>query len=462
MEGLSLGEEFHNPLGAVWPRARQSFCKTASTCAPILSAAHFRPMRSTSSEPSASTQAWFALAILSGLNMFNYLDRYVMSAVLTPMQKELNLSDGDAGWAASAFMLGYFLTAPIFGYLGDRYPRKYLMLGGVLIWSFATAGSGLAHGFGQLFAIRMVVGVGEACFVTICPSWISDVFAATRRNTALSLFYVAIPFGSAVGFTIGGWFAGHGDWRGAFIYAGLPGVLLALSLLLLKEPRRGQADGIDSTEAVPATKITEVAGLFLNRRYNLLVWGYAAQTFSIGAFGVWGPTFLHRIHGLSLESASTIFGAMLAGAGLLATLLGGFGANVLRRRTPAGYVWVMALSMVVATPVCFFALMTGSATLSLVGLGMSMFLLFLPTGPVVSELYEIVPIHLRASSMALSIFITHLFGDFGSPTVVGHLSSYYGDDIQKGVLILPAMLLIGALLWCVLIRFTSEPHGVEV
>jgi MFS family permease len=387
--------------------------------------------------------AWSTLAILSALNLLNYLDRYVMSSVLTPMQKELGLSDGAAGWTASAFMLGYFITAPIFGYLGDRYPRKYLMLAGVLVWSLATAGSGLAQNFGQLF-----------------PSWISDVFAATRRNTALTLFYVAIPFGSAIGFTIGGQFAQHGDWRGAFIYAGLPGVLLALSLLLLQEPRRGQADDIDVREIIPGAPVREVAGLFLNRRYNLLVWGYAAQTFSIGAFGVWGPTFLHRIHGMSLGSASTIFGVMLAGAGLLATLIGGFSANALRRRNPAGYVWIMAGSMIVATPVCFFALMTANATLSLIGLGLSMFFLFLPTGPVVSELYEIVPIHLRASAMALSIFVIHLFGDFGSPTVVGHLSTFL-NDLQKAVLILPAMLLIGAALWAVLIRFTTEPLQVE-
>ena len=411
-----------------------------------------------SSLPSGAAAAWFTLAILSGLNMLNYLDRYVMSAVLTPMQKELRLTDGDAGWAASAFMLGYFVTAPLFGYLGDSFPRKYLMLGGVLIWSLATAGSGLAHSFAQLFAIRMVVGVGEACFVTMGPSWISDVFAATRRNTALTLFYVAIPFGSAIGFTIGGWFAQQGDWRGAFIYAGLPGVLLALTLLLVPEPRRGQSDGIAGA-VVPAARIGEVAGLFVNRRYNLLVWGYAAQTFSLGAFGYWGPTFLHRIHGLSLESSGTIFGAMLAGIGLIATLLGGYLANILRRRTPAGYVWLMAASLIAATPVCFFALMIGDATLSLIGLGASMFFLFLPTGPIASEIFEIVPVHLRASAMALCIFITHLFGDFGSPSAVGNLSTLTGD-LQKAVLILPAVLLIGAVLWSILILFTREPVKV--
>jgi sugar phosphate permease len=305
----------------------------------------------------------------------------------------------------------------------------------------------------------MVVGAGEACFVTMSPSWISDCFASTRRNTALTLFYVAIPFGSAIGFTIGGWFAQHGDWRGAFIYAGLPGVLLALSLLFLREPARGEADGV-SSEAVPAPRVGEVARLLVNRRYALLIWGYTAQTFAIGAFGIWGPTFLHRIHGMGLESSATVFGAMLAGAGLVATLLGGMLANVLRRRTPAGYVWVMALSLVIAVPLCFFALMVGDKTLSLAGLGASMFFLFLPTGPISSEMFEIVPVHLRASAMAMCTFVIHLFGDFGSPSIVGHLSTSW-DSLQKAVLILPGVLALGAVLWGTLIVFTRAPLKVE-
>jgi MFS family permease len=410
---------------------------------------------------SYATSAWIALAILSGLNMLNYLDRYVMSAVLTPLQKDLGLDDAYGGWAASAFMLGYFITAPIFGYLGDRFPRKYLMLGGVLVWSLATAASGLAHHFSQLFAIRIFVGIGEACFVTMGPSWISDVFTATRRNTALTLFYVAVPVGSAIGFTIGGWFAKHGDWRHAFIYAGLPGVLLALTLLLLREPARGESDaGHLEGKAVPHATVGEVAGLMLNGRYSLLVFGYAAQTFSIGAFGVWGPAFLHRIHELPLDRASSLFGEILAGTGLAATLLGGFIANRLRQRMSSGYVWVMALSMIIATPVCFFALTVGNATLSLVGLGVSMFFLFLPTGPIASQMFEIVPVHLRASAMAMCTFIIHLFGDLGSPAVVGYISDA-AKSLRTGVLILPVVLVVGAVLWSVLIYFTREPLKIE-
>jgi MFS family permease len=398
------------------------------------------------------------LAILSGFNMLNYLDRYVMAGVLTPLQRDLRLGDADAGWAASAFMLGYFLSAPMFGYLGDRFPRKYLMLAGVMAWSAATAASGLAQSFAELFSIRIFVGIGEAAFVTMGPSWIADLFSPARRNTALTLFYVAIPFGSAIGFTLGGWFAERGDWRHAFFYAGLPGVLLALTLLFLREPRRGEADG--NIQSSPKTTVTDFIGLFRNRRYQLLVWGYTAQTFSIGAFGLWGPAFLHRVHGLPVGEASTLFGVMLAGSGLFATLLGGLTATRLHRRSPAGYVLVMAFSIVGAIPICFFALTIGSATLSLLGLGLSMFLLFLPTGPVTSEIMEIVPIHLRATAVALCTFVMHLFGDWGSPTIVGYVSDWSGS-LQKGVLILPFVLMIGAVFWCLLLRFTREPIPVE-
>jgi MFS family permease len=436
------------PLVTIWIAPAKSLTQT------------LRFMRTPSSiSESTTSAAWIALALLSGLNLLNYLDRYVMSAVLTPLQAELHLDDDQGGHLASAFMLGYFISAPLFGYLGDRFARKYLMLAGVLVWSLATFSSGLAHDYLQLLAIRACVGVGEACFVTIGPSWISDVFASTRRNTALTIFYVTTSVGSAIGFTIGGWFAGRGEWREAFLWVGAPGIALALTLLLLREPQRGEADGIH-LKAAPRTTVWEVFGLLLNRRYNLLVWGYAAQTFAIGGFGFWGPTFLHRIHDLSLGEASTIFGIMLAGSGLVATLLGGVLGNALRKRTPAGYVWVMAGSMLAALPVCFFALMVGNLTLSLIGLAASMFFLFLPVGPIATEIFEIVPVHLRASAMALCVFIIHLFGDFASPTMVGKVSDLT-KSLQNGVLILPAMLTIGAILWCTLIPYTSRPHEVE-
>src|SRR5436309_423876 len=133
------------------------------------------------------------LFILTGLNLFNYLDRFILPAVLVPLKGELHIGDGQTGQINSAFMLGYFVTAPFFGYLGDRISRKWLIALGIFIWSAGTVLSGFAAGLGSLLLFRMLVGVGEASYATISPGLISDAYEPARRNNALTIFYVAIP-----------------------------------------------------------------------------------------------------------------------------------------------------------------------------------------------------------------------------------------------------------------------------
>src|ERR1041384_2414364 len=182
------------------------------------------------------------LAVLTGLNLFNYLDRFVVSAVLSPIQSEFKLSDDQLGTLNTAFMIGYFVTSPFFGYLGDRVPRKWLIALGIFVWSLGTVLTGFASGFVMLLMFRVLVGLGEASYATISPSLLSDTFGPARRNNALTIFYVAIPVGSALGYILGGQVSSHWGWRHAFIWAGVPGLLLALILLPFREPRRGQAE----------------------------------------------------------------------------------------------------------------------------------------------------------------------------------------------------------------------------
>src|SRR5437899_7318719 len=120
--------------------------------------------------------AW-VLAILTGLNLFNYLDRFVLSAVLTPLQKDLGINDGQAGRLVTAFMIGYFVTSPVFGWLGDRCARKWLIAGGIFIWSLGTILTGFAATFVVLIGFRALVGVGEASYATLSPSLIADCYA---------------------------------------------------------------------------------------------------------------------------------------------------------------------------------------------------------------------------------------------------------------------------------------------
>src|SRR5579872_6163103 len=204
--------------------------------------------------------AW-TLAILTGLNLFNYIDRAVLNAVRTPMAADFHVSYGDSGMAFTAFMIGYFLTSPIFGYLGDWASRKWLIAAGIFVWSLGTVLTGFARTFPMLLAYRVLVGVGEASYATISPSLISDQFEPKRRNNALTIFYVAIPVGAALGNIIGGQVAAHYNWRATFIWAGAPGLLLALLLLPFQEPQRGQAEGL-TAECSVKPELADILNLF--------------------------------------------------------------------------------------------------------------------------------------------------------------------------------------------------------
>ena len=389
-----------------------------------------------------SLSPFWTLFILTGLNLFNYLDRYIVSAVLTPIATEFKVGDGELGRINTIFMLGYFVTSPIFGYLGDRASRKWLIAVGIFIWSLGTVLTGYATSFAWLLAYRVLVGVGEASYATISPSLISDSYPTERRNNALTIFYVAIPVGAALGNIIGGQVAANFGWRHAFIWAGLPGLALALVLLPFREPKRGQTEGTAAEKPKPR----DVFKLFRLADYNLVVWGYTAYTFALGAFGVWGPTFLHRVHGVPNASAATFFGAVLVVAGLLGTLVGGFTATAWQKRNPAGYAWMLSLSVLLAAPTAAVAFMAGDKTLSMCCLAAAMFFIFLGTGPVNTLILETVPANLRASAMAMSIFCIHLFGDLWSSEIVGHLSDHWGS-LQQAVMILPAALGVAAVLW---------------
>src|SRR2546423_9520177 len=315
------------------------------------------------------------LCILTGVNLFNYLDRLILPAVLTPLRGDLHISDGESGRINSAFMLGYFLTAPIFGYLGDRISRKWLIALGIFIWSAGTVLSGFATGLGILLFYRILVGLGEASYAPISPGLISDAYEPARRNNALTIFYVAIPVGGALGYGLGGLIEHHFGWRSAFLCAGLPGLLLALVLLPFRQRERGQAEG----KKVDKPTLKEVLGIFRLPNFHLVIWGYVAYTFSLGAFAYWGPFYLVRVHGMPNHTADLFFSLVLFVAGLVGTFAGGFAATAWHKPNPAAYALVLGLSVLAAVPVAFPAFLTSSTTLPIPSRGVSQVRLFLLT-----------------------------------------------------------------------------------
>lgn len=392
--------------------------------------------------------AWI-LFILTGLNLFNYLDRYVLSAVLTPLQNDLGINDGQAGRLMTAFMIGYFVTSPVFGWLGDRWSRKWLIAAGIFVWSVGTILTGFAATFAMMIGFRVLVGLGEASYATISPGLLSDSYPPAKRNNALTIFYVAIPVGAALGTIIGGIIAANWGWRHAFIWAGVPGLFLALVMLPFAELKRGETEG-KTTEAAKPPSVRDIVNLLRIPDYVLVVLGYTAYTFALGAFGYWGPTFLQRAHGVAVKPAAEFFGAVLVIAGLVGTLLGGFAATVWQKRNRAGYAWTLGLSVFVAVPLAFGAFLAVSTFWSMAFLAAAMFFLFLPTGPINTLILETAPVNLRASAMAVSIFAIHLFGDMWSPEIVGRLADSFGGNLQKAVLILPIALIAAGALWLAL------------
>ncbi len=400
---------------------------------------------------------YLGLAFLTGLNLFNYMDRYVLAAVVPPLKTDLELSDTQIGWLTSAFMIGYFATAPVFGYLGDRWRRKGLIAFGVTFWSLGTILSGFSHQYWMLLGCRVLVGLGEASYAVLAPAWLCDLFAPERRNNAMTLFYVATPLGSALGYIAGGIALAYGGWRLGFWWAGAPGLLLALALLGLTEPARG-APKEAAAESAPVASfhglaLGGIANLFRIGDYVLTLLGLTAFTFAIGAFAAWGPTFLNRVHGLELGFADKFFGGALVIGGLLGTLTGGFAATAWQRKTPAGYALMLTLAASMTGLSGTLAFLYIGATASMASLGAAIFLSFLPTGPVVTLLIESVPATLRASAMAASIFVIHLFGDFWSPVLVGRLADWGyepdkpGAGLQHAMLVLPAVTGFSVLFW---------------
>jgi predicted MFS family arabinose efflux permease len=386
------------------------------------------------------------LAILGGLNLFNYFDRYILAAVLPYIQSDFRLGYGDAGRINTAFMIGYFVTSPLFGYFGDRGSRKWLIAIGILVWSAGTVLSGFAPMFALLILFRVFVGVGEASYASISPSLIGDSYDAKRRNMAMTIFYIAIPIGAAMGNILGGAIAAHAGWRSAFFWAGAPGLALAFCLLPFKDVPHSH----ESLAGVPLsrdrTSISSVFRLFRLPNYTLTIAGYAAYTFVVGAFAVWGPSYLHKVDGLGEEAAATFFGVVLVVCGLVSTLVGGLVASAWQRKTPGGYALMLTLSVALAVPASLVAFFSRNLVLSMAAFGLSMFFLFLSTGPVNTLIVETVPGEFRASAMALSIFAIHLFGDMWSPEIVGRISDRYGG-LQEGVLVLPVVLALATIAW---------------
>jgi MFS family permease len=369
---------------------------------------------------------YFALAILFSMNLLNYVDRYSFFAVGTQIKHDFVIDDFWYSVLGVSFMIVYTLVSPVMGWLGDRYHRRILLASGVGLWSFATVGTAFSNDFSHIFFWRALLGVGEASYGVIAPTLIADLFPVRVRGRAMGVYYLALPLGGALGYTLGGWIGEEFGWRAAFWVVGLPGLVVAAAGLVMSDPGRGAAEGGKIAGKADRPRMVDCFRLFLIPTFVLNTAGMAAVTFATGAYAVHGSNFYQIVRGMSMKQAGTSIGVLTALAGLVGIALGSFLADFLFKFTRRAYLLLAAVVVAAAVPLGLYCILEPKHTLSLALLFGAMVLLSMVLGPCNTVIANVVPANKRASGYAVYILLIHLFGDISSPLILGLISGWFG------------------------------------
>jgi MFS transporter, Spinster family, sphingosine-1-phosphate transporter len=398
------------------------------------------------------------LVLLIGLNLLNYIDRYILPGEVTLIQREFHSTDAQMGLLTTALFLTYMIAAPLTGWLGDHFRRKPLIIAGAVLWSLATLATAWVHDYQTLFIRHAVVGVGEATFGIFAPAVLADFYPERDRNRILSIFYVAIPVGAALGYVAGGQMGSHWGWRAPFFVCAIPGlVIAALYGWIGREPERGASDHVEAT-----WNRATFWGLFENPAFLTATFGLAMLTFAMGGISAWVPTFLHRSAGLSVGNASLVVGGITVVDGIAGTLVGGWLAQRWLRTNDRALYLLSCWSVALTLP-CGALLFFGPPAWAVPVLLVTEFFLFLNTGPLNAAIVNSVSAPVRATAISLNLFFIHCFGDTFSPTIIGTISDHSNLRLALG------STLIFLVISCVILRVGARfappldevPHGAS-
>lgn len=383
-----------------------------------------------------------ALVFLTLLNILNYLDRYLVSAALPEIISDMSLTNEQGGRLVSAFVIGYVIFSPIFGYLGDRYRRPLLMTVGVFLWSLATFTSGLATTFWTFFFCRVLVGVGEASFGTIAPGYIKDRIQDPARITrAFAIFFAAIPVGSALGYVVVGQVTGPLElgWHSAFFLGALPGLLLCAALLKFPDTVR---------DAAPTGNL--LAGLreiLAVRIVRYAIGGYVLNSFALNGVAAFISKYGVDI-GFTLSGITNAFGIILVATGFVGTIVGGNLAARLagRSSTPVAVMLrFVGIASVLGAPFLLVAFLLTNHWVFLALCFFAQLLVFAGTGPINTAIVVACPPQLVTLTQGATILCINLFGALVAPILVGILADTV--SLSFGLQITGVALLLSGVIW---------------
>jgi predicted MFS family arabinose efflux permease len=370
------------------------------------------------------TSATTTLVMLFLINFLNFFDRSIPAVVLEPIRAEFNLDDTMLGLLGTAFTLIYALAGLPLGRLADKMKRTHVLSAGVFVWSLMTAASGMAWNFVSFLLIRLGVGIGEASCAPASNSMIGDLYPSKQRARALGLFMLGLPLGNLACFSLVGYWAQQYGWRVPFLIAAVPGVVLSLAVLFLREPVRGSQESYRVDPALtekPYRRLLSIPTLWF------IIFSGAAFNFAAYALGTFLPSLMVRYHHTNVAQAGMVAAIVLGATGLVGLTLGGWVADRLHQAFPRGRLMLGAVSMLVAAPLLWLGLtrpagdVTG--TTALLSAGWLLYFMYFVT--VYASVQDVVAPRLRATAMSVYFFFQYILGAGFGTVVTGALSDWY-------------------------------------
>ncbi len=417
------------------------------------------PNAHASSEGDWTFPAVYSLGFLTLISSFNYLDRSLLGLALPQIKVEMQLSDTVMGLVSGlAFVLFYSIMGVPIAWAADRWSRRNIIAVGFAFWSLMTLLTGWVSNVWQLTLTRFLMGAGEACGIAPSNSMTADLFRAERRPLAFSIFATAASISSILFFPIAGWIGQHYGWRQMFIIAGIPGlVLAALFLLTVREPRRGASENRPSPSSPEPSQAADrmpfwksVRVLLGSRAYIALLVGATFMGLNVFASAVWTPTFLTRVHSLSLGEIAATIGPIRGICGLAGVLLGGMLIDWLGRRASHWRMTIPAVTCMLVGPAETLFALSDVRSVWLVAFAISAFLLLIHQGPVFAAVMQVAHVRMRAVATSLLLFCAAMFGQAVGPLMVGvmndALTASLGDQsIRYSMLLISTTAVLGGL-----------------